>query len=204
MVDPLTLAAFVPAALALNITPGADMLFCIGQGLRSGARAAWAASAGVATGGMVHVLVAGAGLSALLARWPVAFDIVRWVGVCYLIWLAFKALRTPAPRPEAPVPARGSDAFLSGLFVNLTNPKVILFVLAFIPQFVSPQAGPVILQFAVFGLVLSLGGFVINGAAGMWAGSLGQRVAGGSRLLDYITAGLFTALALRLAILERS
>ena len=94
MVDPLTLAAFVPAALALNLTPGADMMFCIGQGLRSGPRAAWAASAGVAVGGLVHVLIAGAGLTALLAEWPLAFDIIRWVGVAYLLWLAYGAAVT--------------------------------------------------------------------------------------------------------------
>lgn len=203
MVDPLTLAAFVPAALALNLTPGADMLFCIGQGVRSGPRAAWAASAGVATGGMIHVLIAGAGLRALLAQWPVAFDVIRWMGVGYLLWLAYHTLRASSAPREMPV-KRQQDAYVTGLVVNLTNPKVILFVLAFIPQFIVPDAGPVILQFAVFGLVIALGGFVINGAAGMWAGSVGQRVARGSPVLDYITAGLFTALALRLAILERS
>lgn len=203
MVDPITLAAFVPAALALNMTPGADMLFCIGQGVRSGPRAAWAASAGVATGGMIHVLVAGAGLSALLAQWPVAFDVIRWIGVGYLLWLAYQTLRASSAPRDVPV-KRGKDVYVTGLLVNLTNPKVILFVLAFIPQFIVPGAGPVILQFAVFGLVIALGGFVVNGAAGMWAGSVGQRVARGSPALDYITAGLFAALAMRLAILERA
>lgn len=203
MVDPITLAAFVPAALALNLTPGADMLFCIWQGVRSGSRAAWAASAGVATGGMIHVLVAGAGLSALLAQWPVAFDVIRWIGVGYLLWLAYQTLRASSAPRDVPV-KRGKDVYVTGLLVNLTNPKVILFVLAFIPQFIVPGAGPVILQFAVFGLVIALGGFVVNGAAGMWAGSVGQRVARGSPALDYITAGLFAALAMRLAILERA
>lgn len=203
MVDPLTLAAFVPAALALNLTPGADMMFCLGQGLRAGPRAAWAASAGIATGGMIHVLVAGAGLSALLNSWPPAFDIIRWVGVAYLLWLAVQALRGSAAHEDVPRPPT-RDAFRSGLLVNLTNPKVILFVLAFIPQFVVPQAGPVILQFLVFGAVIGVGGLVINGLVGMWAGSVGRRFARGNRWLDRLTAGIFTALALRLALLERS
>lgn len=203
MVDPIALAAFIPAALALNLTPGADMVFCIGQGVRSGPPAAWAASAGVATGGMIHVLIAGAGLSALLVQWPVAFDVIRWIGVGYLLWLAYQTL-SRAARPRD-IPATGQkDAYVTGLFVNLTNPKVILFVLAFIPQFIVPDAGPVIWQFAVFGLVIAFGGLIVNGVAGMWAGSVGQRVARGSPVLDYITAGLFSALALRLAILERS
>lgn len=203
MVDALTLAAFVPAALALNLTPGADMMFCIGQGLRSGPRAAWAGSGGVAVGGICHVTIAGAGLGALVAEWPPAFDIIRWVGVIYLLWLAYGALRFK-PEPQGVPQMRQRAAFRAGLVVNLTNPKVILFVLAFVPQFVVPTAGPVFWQFLILGAVMALGGFVINGIAGMWAGSLGQRFARGSRLLDTITAGVFAALALRLALLERS
>ena len=203
MVDPLILAAFVPAALALNLTPGADMMFCLGQGLRSGPRAAWEASAGISTGSMVHVLVAGAGLSALVQGWPPAFDVIRWIGVAYLLWLAWHALRSAGQGAEVPH-VRVRNAFRSGLVVNLANPKVILFVLAFIPQFVVPEAGPVIVQFAVFGAVIALGGLVINGLVGMWAGSMGRRLAGGNRWLDRVTAGIFAALALRLAVLERS
>lgn len=203
MIDPLTLAAFVPATLALNLTPGADMMFCVGQGLRSGPRAAWSASAGVAVGGLVHVLIAGAGLSALLAEWPLAFDIIRWVGVAYLLWLAYGALTAPAVAAELP-PRRQRAAFWSGLFVNLTNPKVILFVLAFVPQFIVPEAGPVIWQFALLGVIMASGGFVVNGFAGMSAGSIGERFARGSRMLDKVTAGVFAALAVRLALLERT
>lgn len=203
MVDPLTLAAFVPAALALNFTPGADMIFCMAQGLRSGPRAAWAASAGISTGSMVHVLIAGAGLSAILTQWPIALDIIRWCGVGYLLWLAFQALRrTKQDTSIAQVPGR--HAYRSALIVNLTNPKVILFVLAFIPQFIDRSAGPVSLQFAVFGSVIALFGFFVNGLVGVSAGSFGRKLAQGSRLLDRITAGLFVVLALRLAVLERN
>ena len=205
MVDPLTLAAFVPAAVALNMTPGADMMFCLGQGLRNGARAAWAASAGIALGGMVHVALAGLGLAALLNRFPLAFDVIRWIGVAYLLWLAITALRRSgdkAAHPAASVSSR--RAFREGLLVNLTNPKVILFVLAFVPQFVVPTAGPVLAQFLVFGGVIGIGGFVINGLVGVFAGTLGHRLAQGHRMLDIVTAGIFTALAARLALLERT
>ncbi len=203
MVDPLVLAAFVPAALALNLTPGADMMFCVAQGVRSGPRAAWAASAGISTGSMIHVLIAGAGLSALLVRWPLAFDLIRWLGVAYLLWLAVHTLRKhPARNTDAPVARQW--AFRTGLIVNLTNPKVVLFVLAFIPQFITPDAGPIILQFAVFGAVIALGGFFINGLAGVSAGRLGQKLAQGNRVLDRLTAGIFVALAVRLAVFERS
>lgn len=203
MVDPLTLAAFIPAALALNLTPGADMMFCLGQGMRAGPRAAWMASAGIAAGGMIHVVLAGLGLSALIASMPFAFDVIRWVGVAYLLWLAWQAVRHSTVASEPATTPKG-HAFRAGLFVNLTNPKVILFVLAFVPQFVVPQAGPVLLQFAVFGAVIGMGGFVINGLVGVFAGSLGQRMARGSRVLDWMTAGIFAALAGRLALLEKT
>lgn len=203
MVDPIVLLAFIPAALALNLTPGADMMFCLGQGVRAGPRAAWLASAGIATGGMIHVLMAGLGLSAVVASVPWAFDVIRWIGVAYLLWLAWQALR-PAPQSDAgPVPP-ARQAFRAGLLVNLTNPKVILFVLAFVPQFVRPEAGSVLGQFLIFGAVIGVGGFVINGLVGVFAGSLGQRLAKGSRVLDWITAGIFTALAARLALLEKA
>ena len=79
-VDPLVLLAFIPAGLALNLTPGADMMFCLGQGLRSGPGAAMAANVGIAVGGMVHTLAAALGLGALLAAHPAAFDVIRWAG----------------------------------------------------------------------------------------------------------------------------
>jgi threonine/homoserine/homoserine lactone efflux protein len=203
VIDPLVLAAFVPAALALNMSPGADMLFCLGQGLRSGRAAAWAASGGIALGGMVHVTLAGLGLSALLAQAPLALDVIRWAGVAYLLWLAAKELRAAQPKVTTP-PLAVREAFRAGLLVNLTNPKVILFVLAFVPQFVRPEAGPVLAQFLVFGAIIAGGGFVINGFVGVFAGAARERLDRHARVLHWLTAAIFTALAARLAVLERS
>ena len=204
MVDPLTLAAFVPAALALNLTPGADMMFCLGQGLRSGPRAAVAASAGISLGGMAQVALAGLGLGALVATLPWAFDVIRWIGVMYLLYLAVQAWRsTSAVGREGPGMSV-TLAFWTGFIVNLTNPKVILFVLAFVPQFVVPEAGSVLLQFLIFGAVLSVGGFIINGAVGVFASSIDRRMVRGGRALRWITSAIFVALAARLAVLERS
>ncbi len=204
MVDPVTLLAFVPAALALNLTPGADMMFCLGQGMRSGPRAAIAASAGISAGGMVHVVLAGLGLGALVAAVPVAFDVIRWIGVAYLVYLAVQAVRhAGAPRDAVP----GLDvgrAFRAGLVVNLTNPKVILFVLAFVPQFVAPQAGSVLGQFLVFGGIIAAGGFAINGLVGVFAGSIGKRVVRGGRAIGWVSGGIFAALAVKLAIWEQA
>ncbi|MFC3084861.1 LysE family translocator [Tabrizicola soli] len=206
-VEPLTLLAFVPAGLALNLTPGADMMFCLGQGLKSGRRAAMAANFGIALGGMVHTLLAALGLGALVKAHPAAFEVIRWLGVAYLLWLAAGALRASPFAAEAQVvPTATGRAFWQGLMVNLLNPKVILFILAFLPQFVDPSR-PILPQFLVLGLVFSFGGLLVNGAVGLFAGSIGQRVArsaGLSRWLSRISATIFGALALRLALMPRS
>ncbi|PKQ12480.1 MAG: LysE family translocator [Alphaproteobacteria bacterium HGW-Alphaproteobacteria-1] len=204
IVDPLTLLAFVPAGLALNLTPGADMMFCLGLGLRAGPRPALAASAGISAGGMAHVTLAGLGLAAALAALPVLLDVIRWLGVAYLLWLAWGSLRMGPLRPDAPV-LSAARAFREGMLVNLLNPKVILFVLAFVPQFVDP-ARAILPQFLVFGLILAAGGFVINGLVGVFAGGLGRRLATSPRLaraLGIASATIFTALAIRLAVMQR-
>lgn len=205
-VDPLVLLAFVPAGLALNLTPGADMMFCLGQGLRSGRRAAMAANFGIAVGGVVHVTLAALGLGALVAAHPATFEAIRWLGVAYLLWLAFRALRAQAFASGAVVvPTSATKAFWQGLMVNLLNPKVILFILAFLPQFVDP-ARAILPQFLTLGLVFSAGGLIVNGVVGWFAGSIGQRLArsaGLGRWLSRISAGIFGALALRLALMPR-
>ncbi|WP_037316576.1 LysE family translocator [Ruegeria halocynthiae] len=206
MIEIVTLMAFVPAALALALTPGADMMFCFGQGLRSGPGAAIAASAGVSTGSLVHVLLAGLGLGAAVATMPWLFDVIRWLGVAYLLYVAWGAVRNGAVSTDAPAkPTR--FAYRDGLLVNLTNPKVILFVLAFIPQFVDPARGSVLLQFLTFGVVIAAGGFVTNALVGVFAGGAGRALmtdARASRVLGWITGGIFAALAVRLAIMERA
>ncbi|WP_334063542.1 LysE family translocator [Limimaricola cinnabarinus] len=205
MIDPLVLLAFAPAALALNLTPGADMMFCLGQGLRGGARAALAADAGIALAIMGHVTLAGLGLGAAVAALPWLFDAIRWIGVAYLMWLAIAALRGGAAGGEIPA-VRPARAFRQGLVVNLTNPKVVLFVLAFLPQFTDP-ARPVLPQFLALGAVLSLGGLVVNGAVGVFAGGVGRRLAGSAafnRWLGRLSATIFAGLALRLAFLQET
>ncbi len=203
MIEPLVLLAFVPASLALNLTPGADMMFCLGQGLRHGPRAAVAASAGISMGGLAHGLVAGLGLGALVAGLPWLFDVIRWVGVGYLLWLAVQALRSG---PVRDVPGGSHHAFREAFVVNLTNPKIVLFMLAFVPQFVDPSRA-VLPQFLIFAGVLSVGGFFVNGAVGVFAGGIGRTVARSerfSRTLGWVSAGVFAALALRLAVMDEA
>lgn len=201
MIDPVILLAFVPAALALNVTPGPDMMLCLAQGMRSGRASAWAASAGVSAGAFVHVTVAGLGLGAVVAAYPWAFSAIRWIGVAYLLYLAVQALRSNQIKAGGQG-MRPLKAFRAGFFTNLSNVKVIYFVLAFIPQFVVPEAGPVFVQFLVFGSMIALGGFVINGLVGAYAGTFGAKLIGSSKTLGYITSGIYAALAARLAVME--
>ncbi|EEE36889.1 transmembrane amino acid efflux protein [Rhodobacteraceae bacterium KLH11] len=206
MIETVTLLAFIPAALVLNFTPGADMMFCFGQGLRAGTRSALFASAGVSAGLMVQVLLAGLGLGAVVSTVPWVFDAIRWAGVAYLLFLAWGAIRNGAISGDAPAKPT-HFAFREGLLVNLTNPKVILFVLAFIPQFVDPARGSVLLQFLTFGAIITVGSIVVNGMVGIFAGGAGRLLVSNpraSRIMGWITGGIFATLAIRLAILERA
>lgn len=202
MIDWVLLAAFGPAALALNVTPGPDMMFCLAQGMRSGRAAALRASGGISAGVMVHVTLAGLGLGAAVAAAPIAFDLIRWFGAGYLVWIAVKTLRTPISGPGA----ASARPFRDGLVVNLSNPKVVLFVLALLPQFIDP-ARPVLPQFLALGAVLAIGGFVANGLVGVTAGGLGRVLARNARVergLRWASAGIFGGLALRLAGQDRA
>ena len=199
MIDPVLFLAFIPAALALNLTPGADMMFCFAQGVRSGPRAALAASAGISAGSLVHVVLAGLGLGALVTAFPWLFGAIRWLGAAYLAWLAWKTWHTPLVGPAGV--ARGSSrAFRDGLIVNLSNPKVILFILALLPQFVDP-ALPVLPQFLACGAVLAVGGFVINGLVGVFSGRIGALLLHSPRAekgLRFASSGIFAGLAARI------
>jgi threonine/homoserine/homoserine lactone efflux protein len=127
------------------------------------------------------------------------FGAIRWVGAGYLAWLAWRTFRTPIVVAEAP-PARTARAFRDGLIVNLSNPKVILFILALLPQFVDP-ARPVLPQFLACGAVIATGGFVVNALVGTFSGRLGRRLLRNPRAergLRLTTGSIFAALAARI------
>ena len=204
MVDLSTLLLFVPIALALNLTPGADMLFCLGQGAKSGPKAGIAASFGIATGSFIHALAGGLGLAALIAANPIAFEVIRWAGVGYLLFLAFKSFTSPIGtlRPEDVVRSKSWQAWKDGVLVCLLNPKVAIFMLALVPQFVDPERGSVLIQFLILGTILNIGGTVINAFIGGFAGGIGaflarNRIAASA--LQYLTGFVFVGLATKLA-----
>lgn len=141
--------AFLTAAVLLNLSPGPDMAFILGHTLKSGTRTGFAALFGIWTGASLHVATAAFGLSAILAASALAFSIVKWIGAIYLIWLGIQALRSKGDgglvNAAKDVLPRGR-VYRQGILVSLLNPKVAIFFLAFLPQFVVDGAGPTRLQ----------------------------------------------------------
>ncbi|MFE2578968.1 LysE family translocator [Streptomyces sp. NPDC059378] len=210
MVDTSLYAAFLVTALALCVTPGPDMMFIVAMGGRGGPTAGVLAACGVACAMLVHSAAAALGLSALFAALPVLYHVLRWAGAGYLLYLAVKAFRDRSlPGAEGTAGAAGTPtgpelrrAFWQGAVTNLLNPKVILFNIAFLPQFVDPGLGHVPEQLLVLGLTIVTMGFVVDSSVGLLSGKLSallrrsRRVARG---LDVFSGTVFTALALRLA-----
>jgi threonine/homoserine/homoserine lactone efflux protein len=197
--DPQLFATFLLAAWVLILTPGPDMLFVIGQTLAGGARRGWAAMFGIFAGALVHVALAASGVAALLAASPALFDALRIAGAAYLLWLAQGALRSAwrgggEMRPAAPARA----AFRDGFLTNLTNPKVVLFFLAFLPQFVDPGRGPAWLQMAILGPLVPLMAMPVFALLIAGADRAAARLSAFSRWLDGVAGLLFLALGLRL------
>ncbi|GAA2631257.1 LysE family translocator [Actinomadura fulvescens] len=206
-IDQHLLAVFTVTTIIAMITPGPDMLFVLGCGMRGGARAGLLATAGVATSEAVHIAVAAAGLAALFAAVPVAFTVVRVVGAAYLIYLGVQMLRSRKGVPgDDPLVGSGMSnrkAFISGLTTNLLNPKMVTFTIAFLPQFIDPALGNVWMQFAILGAILIALEFVVDGTVGVLAGRIGtwlRRRQTARRRIDVTTGGIFIGLGVKLAV----
>ncbi|MEO1613016.1 MAG: LysE family translocator [Pseudomonadota bacterium] len=198
--DPAVLAAFVAASLALNFTPGADMMFSVASGAAGGPRAAVAASLGINLGVVVHIALAALGLAALIAAEPLAYDAIRYAGAAYLIFLAIQMWRAPAPDPAKPTPSPFWPKVRRGFMTNILNPKTALFIFAFIPQFADPAKGSVAAQIALLGAVFIATGFTVNACVGSLAGAFATRLSGASRAMNRLSAIVFGGLAARLVI----
>ncbi|WP_225837705.1 LysE family translocator [Streptomyces sp. NK08204] len=204
MVDMSLYAAFLVAAFALCVTPGPDMMFIVAMGGRGDPLTGVTAAVGVACAMLVHTVAAALGLSALFLTLPTLYHVLRWAGAAYLLYLAVKAFRGAAGTAEEEAePHRGRRrAFWRGAVTNLLNPKVILFNVSFLPQFVNPGLGHVREQFLVLGVTLTAIGLIVDGSVGLLSGrlaSLLRRSRRVTRALDLFSGTVFAGLAVRLA-----
>ena len=204
MLDTTTLATFAVASVALALTPGPDMLLVMTRSLAQGRAAGLITLSGITVGCYIHGLVAGLSLSGAILIAPMIFDLIRWVGAAYLVWLAVGAFRGTGgvvlPRAGMPKLAVGS-LFRQGLLTNIFNPKVALFFLALFPQFMRPDPDTVVMQALVLACVLSTIGFMVNGGIALVAGRFGEFLStrpGFVRWQNRLLGTVFAALALRL------
>jgi threonine/homoserine/homoserine lactone efflux protein len=198
---------FVLSCILLNLTPGQDTVYIIGRSLAQGRKAGIMSVLGIMTGVLVHTLLAALGLSVILATSSLAFSMIKYAGAVYLVWIGIGLLinRNDGPaRPDtSPTVANPRKIFQQGVITNVLNPKVALFFLSFLPQFVSAQADAVFAPFMALGLVFFTTGSIwclllVYGADWLAARFRGPGSAGG--VLKKLTGALFIGLGVRLAL----
>ena len=194
---------FLFAAFMLNIAPGPDMLYVIGRSLGQGRKAGIVSALGIFVGCWAHILAAAFGIAALLRSSPVAFNVVRYAGAAYLVYLGIKMIVQQSNlAQQQPKPASLASIFRQGVITNVLNPKVALFFLAFLPQFVDAHRGSVVWQILLLGLIFNVGGTAVNLGVAYAGGTLGEllrRNARFARMQQWFTGLVFIGLGARLA-----
>jgi threonine/homoserine/homoserine lactone efflux protein len=210
MPDAQHLLLFVAAGLLLNLTPGPDVLYIVTNALRAGAKAGVVAGLGITAGCFVHVFAAALGVSALLATSATAFAVLKWAGAAYLLWIGVKLLiaRTPTAVQDLAALARAQPAvglrtvFLGGFWTNVLNPKVAIFFLAFVPQFIAPDTEQKALVFVLLGSLFNINSIPVNSGWALAAAWMARRdaVQRGMHWLDKVAGVMFIAFGLKLAL----
>ena len=224
MPDTQQLILFMAAGLLLNLTPGPDVLYIVSNAIRRGARAGVVAGLGINAGCFVHIVAAAVGVGALLAASATAFTVLKWVGAAYLVWVGGRLLlsraapdRWGAPagappayeRPGAPPASAEPQAslwsvFRGGFLTNALNPKVALFFLAFVPQFIAPDSGHKALAFLALGALFNINSAIVNALwalAAAWIART-QAVQRSLQWLDRVAGLMFMGFGLKLALSE--
>jgi threonine/homoserine/homoserine lactone efflux protein len=182
-----TYVVFLATAMVLLAIPGPAVLYVVTRSIEMGRLGGLASVAGISTGTVVHVVLATAGLSSLVLASKAAFDTVKYVGAAYLIFLGVRRLltRTEETVESERAPRTLRRAYTQGIVVNLTNPKTIVFIFAFIPQFVDPNASDVSLQILVLGLSFAFLGFLSDSVYALAAGTVADRLRGSPRVARF-------------------
>ena len=199
---------FALTALMLNLTPGNDMLYVIARSSGQGVKAGVVSSLGIMAGCMVHILAAVVGISALIAQSALAFDIIKYIGAAYLIYLGSKAVlskKTSLHLKQDLPKLSYKKIFLQGAFTNILNPKVALFFLAFLPQFINPSQNAS-LQILFLGIWFDVGGTLVNILVAVLFGKIGaflSRSPGFVLWQERITGTLLIALGIKVALTSK-
>jgi len=206
---PTALLCFLGASIAFTMAPGPDTTFVLAQGISRGRKAAVITALGMCCGVSVHTTAAALGISAAVYSFAPAFMILKCAGAAYLLFLAWKAARHPA---TARISSAGIDPqprwamFRRGFIMNVVNPKVGLFFIAFLPQFVSRHSGHIPLQMFILGLLFMLQAVFVMSTIGYLSGGLGDillKRPGIAKYFSWLSAAIFAALGLKLAFAER-
>jgi threonine/homoserine/homoserine lactone efflux protein len=202
-----TLLYFLGASVALTMAPGPDNIFVLTQGIARGRKPAIITALGMCSGISVHTTAAAFGVSAVFYSSVLAFNLVKYAGAAYLLFLAYKTLKDRSAIKLAAADDRASMAlFKRGFIMNVLNPKVAMFFLAFLPQFVTPNTGYIPLQMLFLGLIFMTQAVIIFCLIGFFSGSIGNFILarpGIAKRFDWLTAGVFASLGVRLAVMER-
>lgn len=206
--DTPTLLAYLLAASVLVLIPGPGTVWILTQAAAGGTARGIRAALGLETATLIHALAAGLGLSAVLATSALAFEVLKYAGAAYLVWLGIKAWTDKQPAVATTVvdvaPSASKAIYRRSVVTGLLNPKVAVFFLAFLPQFVHPERGLVWLQFLLLGVLLSLIGFTQSAVLSVAVGRIGRHMRQGTgRWRQRITGTVFLALGLRLALQQR-
>ena len=216
MPDAQQLFLFIAAGVLLNLTPGPDVLYIVSHAIRRGARAGVVGALGVSAGCFVHIVAAAVGVSALIAASATGFTVLKWAGAAYLVWVGVRLLLAKsAPQrwgcADAPPPACDEAAskglwavFRGGFLTNALNPKVAIFFLAFVPQFIAPATGHKALAFLALGVLFNVNTVVINSGWALAAAWIARRqsVQRSLQWLDRAAGLMFMGFGLKLALAD--
>ena len=203
-----TTIAFFSVSVLLALTPGPDNVFVLLQSAMRGRAAGMLVVLGLCTGLLVHTTAVALGLAAVFAASAIAFTVLKFIGAAYLLYLAWQAFHAPAGVASAGKAEHmsGRQMYARGIIMNLTNPKVAIFFLAFLPQFANPEHGSLVLQMLWLGAVFILATLLVFGAIAYFSGSFGaslNRSVRAQRLLNRLSGMVFAGLAIRLASAQR-
>ena len=218
MIDTHQLVMFIAAGWLLNLTPGPDVLYIVSNALRSGTRAGVVAGLGITAGCFVHIFAAAVGVGALLATSATAFTVLKWVGAAYLLWMGVRMLLSKpsgdggsaaviaAAQAAPPAAASLRSVFLGGFWTNVLNPKVAIFFLAFVPQFIAPGTENKALAFVLLGVLFNVNAIPVNTGWALAAGWMARRMGAvqrGMHWLDRVAGAMFIGFGLKLALTDQ-